>query len=79
MSSYQRIPTSEDAAAEAEQELSLENPHTRATLREFEQPAPAWWKRAALVFTIIFLAWIAIRLGRGATSKSSPEIIYATR
>lgn len=77
MSEYQRVPTSENAATEAEQELSLENPHTRATLDEFNPVAPAWWKRAALVFTIFFLAWGAIRLGRGASK--APDVIYATR
>lgn len=79
MSQYQRLPTSDTAAAAAdEDELSLSNPYPRRTLDEFNRPPPAWWKRAALLFTIFFLSWAAIRLGRGA-SKKAPEVVYATR
>lgn len=83
MSQYQRVPTSEAAAhdreAEHADELNLQNPHSRNTLEEFNRPAPAWWKRAALIAAIIFLGWGAIRLGRGASKSQQPEVIYATR
>ncbi|KLT42207.1 hypothetical protein CC85DRAFT_228725, partial [Cutaneotrichosporon oleaginosum] len=54
-------------------------PHSRSTLEEFNRPAPAWWKRVALIATIIFLGWSAIRFGRGASKSKQPEVIYATR
>jgi hypothetical protein len=77
--SYQRLATSAQAADEHEDEheLSRDNAYTRATLDEFNRPAPAWWKRALLIAAIFFLGYAAWKLGRMGGEK--PKVIYATR
>ncbi|GMK54516.1 hypothetical protein CspeluHIS016_0111020 [Cutaneotrichosporon spelunceum] len=81
MPEYQHVPTSEAAAQEAEEELSLQNPHSRATLDEFNRPEPQWWKRVGLILTLFFLAWFSIYIGKEHVfnKEKKPEVIYATR
>ncbi|KAL1412695.1 hypothetical protein Q8F55_000442 [Vanrija albida] len=82
MATYQRLPTSpqdaRDEQQQPERELSRENPLSEATIAEFNRPEPAWWKRAGLLVLILFLSWLAIKLG-GIGGKKQPEVIYATR
>ncbi|WOO82028.1 uncharacterized protein LOC62_04G005531 [Vanrija pseudolonga] len=82
MATYQRLPTSpqDDPADERrENELSLENPLSEATIAQFNAPEPAWWKRAALIVAIIVMSWLAIKLGGMGGEKKKPDVIYATR
>lgn len=80
MATYQRLPTSpqDDNEERRDNELSLENPLSEATIAQFNAPEPAWWKRAALIVAIIFMSWLAIKLG-GMGGEKKPEVIYATR
>ena len=53
-------------------------PLRRQLRSEFNRPPPATWKRVLLVAAIIFMGWLAIRLGR-IGKDPRPQIIYATR
>lgn len=88
MASYQRIPTSSQAADardehEHEQDeqdsLSLQNPLTQSSIDEFNRPPPALWKRLAVLAAVLVLGWGAVRLGQWGERKRNPEIIYASR
>ncbi|KAK1922022.1 hypothetical protein DB88DRAFT_496867 [Papiliotrema laurentii] len=85
---YQPIPTSEDSAPVPQPETLAEGqgedrdrshrPLRAGVEAEFNRRPPAWYKRAGLVLAIIFMAWIAIRLGSWNRS-TQPKVIYASR
>ncbi|BEI80104.1 hypothetical protein CcaverHIS002_0106330 [Cutaneotrichosporon cavernicola] len=81
MSQYQHVPTSEVAALENEEELSLQNPLSRATINEFNRPEPHWLKRLALIGAILLLGWFSVYVGTVHifNKPKEPEVIYATR
>ncbi|KAF7343081.1 Casein kinase I isoform alpha [Mycena venus] len=42
----------------------------------FVQPTPSWWKRAALLFLILFCFWLAFQI-KG--HRATPKVVHANR
>ena len=68
---YEQLPTSDPSDVEYQQ---AEEAAQRAV--RFNPPAPAPWKRAALIFFVVALFIVAFRM---RTGDKEPEIIHADR
>lgn len=83
---YQRIPQGDPALDahdddEDASEVRLEQQRLARTLNadpRFQQPTPAWWKRAALVLFVVVLFWLAVSL-RNARKATPTKVVHASR
>jgi len=83
---YQRLPTDETPANptdlgrpidDAREPDPSHRPLRAAVQAEFNRPPPSWWKRAALILSMVLMTWLTFKLGGMGNSK--PKVIYATR
>ncbi|EAU87847.1 hypothetical protein CC1G_01494 [Coprinopsis cinerea okayama7 len=80
--------TNEDADVEYDAPLSPRNRETRECIRafhadpRFHQPTPSPWARAALLFTLFFLFWLAWKMrlaifvdfGLGSDAQTTEQV-----
>lgn len=83
---YQRLPIDETPANptdlgrpidDAREPDPSHRPLRAAVQAEFNRPPPSWWKRAALILSMVLMIWLTFKLGGMGNSK--PKVIYATR
>lgn len=88
---YERVPTSPNATAHDSGDDASETGGQRSDVRElqrmlhadprFNRPAPATWKRVALIIGMLLLFWLGITMRRAlfAPLFNQPQVIHAQR
>ena len=88
---YQRLPTDDTASVSVSAPSDLgrpintahdepdyaHRPLRAASQAEFHRQPPSWWKRAALIFSLVFMVWLTLKLG--GMGREKPKVIYASR